>query len=259
MLRIDPTTGRIVATVQNLGAGLQWLFGGGGLVWAPSATSLVAVDPSSNKVAQTFSGAFSLNGVDVDGRIWIGNHRDKLLEVDASTGKTIRTIASGGPGEALGEDCLNEVAYGAGAVWWAVNDTGTVERVDPGSGNETAKIAGFSKGYVTTAGSDIWVNSNDGMLRRIDPASNTVADSVTLHGPAADNCAGPTAVDGSTMWIVADGNYAAVYRFDLGSRKPTGFFDPGDTYIQTLAVTNHSVWIDHYDSGLIGRYDLPTP
>jgi hypothetical protein len=266
VVRLDPATGKAQATITGLPDGLLYPFGGAGRVWVPSAHGLVAIDPSRNRVVLTVKGSFSMAGTVAGGHVWIGDGRDRLLELDASTGATLHTLSIGGPGENVGETCSNAVASVGGAIWWSVNDAGVIVRVDPSSAQATAQIKNVGSTFVTAVSGIPWAVSNAGSVLAIDPAAGSVSSSTTFGLALSDVCAGPIVADGSTLWFL-DGRSSCgcgtgsspLYRFDTASRAGSGTFDPGDTGTQAIAIVNHAIWLAFPASGVVARYDPPFP
>jgi len=256
VVRLDPSSGHVQATISGLSGGLNDPFAGAGRVWVPSGTELVAIDPKTNKVSLTVKGTFSVIGAVVDGHVWIGDGRDRLLELDAATGKTLKRLSIGAPGEQYGELCLNPVVSGAGSVWWSIEDTGAVVRIDPQTGATIARLDGLSRTYLVFSGGVAWAISNDGSLKAIDTASTTITDTYTYGSAASDACASAAAVDGSTLWFIEGAGFS---RFDLTSRQVTGYYDPGQIDAQNLVVIDHDVWTNLWSSGIVERFDPPFP
>jgi DNA-binding beta-propeller fold protein YncE len=69
------------------------------------------------------------------------------------------------------------IAAGSGAVWVANEGDGTVDRIDPVTGDVTKggiQVGGRPDGIVAGAGA-VWVaNGEDGTVQRIDPATGQV-------------------------------------------------------------------------------------
>jgi streptogramin lyase len=253
MLRVDPGTGHVQASILGIGWQAQQPFTGAGLIWVPSTVSLVAIDPKTNKVVRRWAGSFSADGVFAGGRLWIGNGSDDLLELDPVSGKEITRVRSTSENA---EDCLNVVTFGAGSIWWSVNDASTLVRVDPTTGTIEARIGNLDQPSVAFVGGDVWVIGYDGLARLLDTDTNSVSASVQYR-EGSGGCPAPLAVDRSTLWIVDAVTYNSFYAFDGPSRADTGHFDPGDTDIQDLIVANGSLWVDFFDSGYVARFDQP--
>lgn len=266
LVRLDPATGKVQATIAGLPDGLLYPFDGAGRIWVPSAHALVAIDPTRNRVVLTVKGSFSMGGAVAGGHVWIGDGRDRLLELDASTGATLHTLSIGGQGENVGETCSNAVASVGSAIWWSVNDVGVIVRVDPSSTQATAQVKNVGSTFVTAVSGIPWAVSNAGSVLAIDPATGSVTSSTTFGLALSDVCAGPIVADGSTLWFL-DGRSSCgcgtgsspLYRFDAASAAVSGTYDPGETGTQSIALASHAIWLAFPTSGVVARYDPPFP
>jgi Tol biopolymer transport system component len=224
LLRIDPTTDRVLATTV-LEPDPWYVAAGGGAVWIgfPRSNVIQRVDATTNETA----GQILLPGDGVsaiaanDQAVWVEVIQDRsdqglqslasFVRIDPQTSEVVATI----PLEGLsGYD--DEIAIGAGAVWVAgVNLTGPSEerganliRIDPrtNSINVVLPVSAFSVG----AGADrIWVTSpadgvNDSLhkpeawvAQEIDPTNNEISGPVPLPG----NVSGVLAVTADGVWF----------------------------------------------------------
>ena len=110
------------------------------------------------------------------------------------------------------------MAAGAGALWVASEEAGTVTRIEPRTGTVVRAIpVGNGPSAVATGEGAVWVvNGHDGTVSRIDPATNAVSGTVRVGGE-------PTAVaaGGGAVWVAGgeDGTVARVDpRDDRGGR-----------------------------------------
>jgi DNA-binding SARP family transcriptional activator/ABC-type transport system substrate-binding protein/streptogramin lyase len=166
LLRIDPDTGDVVATI-GLGQEPDGLAFGLGSVWvtARHSPTLFRIDPSVNEVVDRF--ALPMNGV-----------------VTNLTG---------------------EVAVGSGSVWvghGAFNPGAWVERLDPATGKSQARVSilGGDVDHLAFGEGGLWVASTAaGELRKIDPRTNKVVLTRTL---ASDLCC--VAAGGGYVWAATN-------------------------------------------------------
>jgi hypothetical protein len=154
--------GGLVYSAQGIAYGFGSLWIGGGL---PDGLTLLRIDPSTQRiVASVRVGSFARHSIAVDRHgVWISDQLDnRVVEVDPTTMRIERRVSIGGPtGIAVGGDSLwvcgsddkgvwrlqarngyrsptliltgaepVAVAIGQGAVWTAVAD-GTLARIDP--------------------------------------------------------------------------------------------------------------------------------
>jgi class 3 adenylate cyclase/streptogramin lyase len=160
-------------------------FGGGG--GRTATASLLRIDPSSNRVVATVRDAqigcgCGANLWAVDGTLWErGGSDSRTLAVRMlRSGALRRTFQL--PADATA------FTIGDGAVWIARNTytqsgpaEGTlfseVERIDELSGRRTARIrlpGNFGQGALAVGGGALWVLEEDNTLLRIDPATDRI-------------------------------------------------------------------------------------
>jgi Tol biopolymer transport system component len=209
LVRVDPTTDRVIATTPLEGE--PWYVAAGvGAVWigSPNASTVQRVDPATNEVtARIELPGDGVSAIAADAQaVWvevIQNRSDQgkqnlasLLRLDPATNEVVATI----PLEGLsGYD--DEIAIGAGAVWVAgVTLTGPSEergadlvRIDPTT-NTIAGVVPVSAFSVRAGADAVWVTTpadgvNDSLhkpeawvAQEIDPATNEVASPIQLPG-----------------------------------------------------------------------------
>ena len=149
------------------------------------------------------------------------------------------------------------IAAGAGALWVASEEAGTVTRVDPRSSAVVASIpVGNAPTALAVGDGAVWVVSrNEGTLSRVDPDTNATSGSVRVGTDLTDVAVGEGAV-----WVAGgeEGTVARVDSGDLGEvkKRKTG------SSPSAVAVADGSVWIAAVPSeaahrGGTLRVDLP--
>ncbi len=133
IVRIDPLSGEVLATIDLGPTSALQLATGGGALWATTLGSRVKrfEAGSAGETAEFYAGAFvypvALGGEAVwvggDGQLW------KLDPATATSLLSVRPIAG-----------YTSVAYGEGAVWVTSYQEGAVARVDPRTGGVLATI-----------------------------------------------------------------------------------------------------------------------
>jgi virginiamycin B lyase len=251
VLRLDPSTGRVVATVAVPQAPCMASVTGFGALWTAtcSPAGLARIDPGTNqvtdhvrlRVASALGGEGSI-GVGTDG-IWLvvdgpGCSGCRLIRVDPETmhmnarvrvsegsaavrgglapfGSRIPTQAPSSrwtPGASRSYEPSRLAAYGAA---WTLNQVdGTVTRVDARTGRTTtieADLAG-SGGDMAAGGQWVWARASAVLLSRIDPRTSKV---VERYGPAVGS--GGVAVGYGAVWIAAH-DVDTVWRLPIPSR-----------------------------------------
>jgi len=132
LLRIDPQARRVVATVRLPGQP-TWIAYGHGFLWAvlSDRDELVAVDPSSGEVVNSFPYRYVIHGLAVGpSRLWYSTPL-ALYCIEAGTWEARTISPTGHP---------IRIAYYAGSLWTTGGDEGVVTRYDPEDGRALAAI-----------------------------------------------------------------------------------------------------------------------
>jgi DNA-binding beta-propeller fold protein YncE len=187
VLRLDPASGRIVATIP-LGFHVFNLAADGASVWVVSfEDNMVArIDPATNAVSVRQSLSHSPSSALINqGSVWISRSGNAtVVRLDAITGGLQAEIP-------VGQRPL-PLAAGSGSIWVRGEQDSTVSRIDPSTNRVVATIAvdpfyGLDgvDSLVADAGG-VWISGLT--LQRIDASSNHVTRSRPLAGrpyPAA--------------------------------------------------------------------------
>ena len=160
-LRIEPTTGEVVATIPLSGQPVDVVVGEGG-VWLVGAEpedsqegkgTLWRIDPDTNDVVATIELPDSVKpGVATGaGAVWLhgGDYpNNTVLRIDPATNQAAATIP------APGRD--GEFAFGRGSLWVAANEGGTIARFDPNTGEVTATVQGDCNCSIAFGAGGVW-------------------------------------------------------------------------------------------------------
>ena len=183
VLRIDPKTGKTIATIAADPANSEGgITVGDGSVWIVTKPStLVRIDPKTNAIAASYPlPAGSENPVFANKFVWVtGFESGNLLKVAAKTGAVVATIPVGPKPRFL--------AVGADSVWTLNQGDGTVSRVDMKTGKVLATITcgvPGSGGEMTFGDGRVWATMFEFPITEIDPATNTVVKQ--WGGPGGD-------------------------------------------------------------------------
>jgi YVTN family beta-propeller protein len=132
--RIDPDTGKVVATI-TVGSVLLEVAPGAGALWVSNSgeNTVSRIDPSSNEVVATVDVCHAPGGLAAAGTtVWVACEDDDAVGViDATHDRMVSTTDVGiSPRFVL-------AAYGS---IWVSNDVGsTISRIDPGSGRSSRR------------------------------------------------------------------------------------------------------------------------
>jgi ABC-type branched-subunit amino acid transport system substrate-binding protein/DNA-binding beta-propeller fold protein YncE/predicted Ser/Thr protein kinase len=229
--RIDPGTGRLVATIDveagSIAAGDEG-------VWVAEGPAVTRIDPRSNRVGRTIRlAAEDASGIAVGaGKLWVTAQRDGVVwQIEPGPHPVTRSIAVGTGAE--------YVAFGAGAVWTGNYIDGTVSRIDPRT-NEVSHVpvgavqalaAGAGGAWVSTAGrpraGTLPASVCGGLVSGGRKPDVLIASDLPLQGPGG---AGPRAMADAIRLALEQrdfkaGRYTVGYRSCDESTAQTGAFE----------------------------------
>jgi YVTN family beta-propeller protein len=206
--RIDPATGRTVATITVRRAPLD-LAATPGAVWVTNSggggDSVARIDPETNRLVgrPVTTGASPQSLAVGGGSLWVANHDARTVtRIDQASRKVLADIPV--PSEP------HRVAYGAGAVWVGNWHDNSVSRIDPEANRVVGSPIpiGFRAGNLAVGTGGVWVTSDyrvdaapeDVVVVRIDPQTNRAVETIAVGGHPVDVAATKGAV-----WVsVAD-------------------------------------------------------
>jgi peptide/nickel transport system substrate-binding protein len=155
---------------------------------------------------------------------------NSAIAMDEGTGKVIGSVPVGsGP---------VRIAAGAGALWVANGDAGTVSRIDPVGRTAVQTInVGSAPAGIAFGDNAAWVaNATDGTLSRINTDTNTVVDTIPgLLGPRG------VAYGEGAIWV-ATLDDRSVTRVDTATNTVAKTIPTGGTPT-AIAVGAGSVWV----------------
>ncbi|MGZ4309343.1 MAG: BTAD domain-containing putative transcriptional regulator [Gaiellaceae bacterium] len=135
LLRIDPSSNRIVGSITGFGSTNSWMpvSTGDGSVWVYRITGdqgvVYRIDPYTNRIVKRIPVGFRNvawpNGYMLDGGgyVWTCDAHNTMSQIDPRTNRVVGWYT-------VPETC-QEVAYGDGSVWTALYDHSLVDRIDP--------------------------------------------------------------------------------------------------------------------------------
>jgi DNA-binding SARP family transcriptional activator/streptogramin lyase len=178
---LSAKTGSIVDEVSVRGTvGVRF---GAGSLWSVSSTgALTRIDPATGKVIATIGlGIVRAGGLAFgEGSLWITDANSPLLlRIDPAVNEVVDRFCL--PTEGVVTTLTGGVAVGAGSVWvghGAFNPGAWVERLDPATGRVQHRfsILGGDANSVGFGDGALWVGSQAAdEVRKIDPRTNTIA------------------------------------------------------------------------------------
>lgn len=258
LVRLDPATNEILATVAIPGRGCQGFTVSDDALWACVDGGAVRIDPTTNAVVGEVAfetgavwsrlayGAGSVWAIGVDD----GGIPNVLVRIDPAA-----MTATGIP---LGHGAAT-VAYGFEAVWVAAPQDGLLLRIDPATGTVTEHASGLDRPQTLFVGRDsLWVTlfgaeevaADEPTVLRIDPSGGSVLAEIAT-GAASENLGGLWATD-DAVWVRAPG--AFLTRIDPATNKVVETI-AGPTSTGDVTVAFGSLWATASSANTIYRLE----
>jgi DNA-binding beta-propeller fold protein YncE len=271
VLRIDPATNDIVATIPVHSAG--HLAVGSDAVWTIDSLEgeggdvLLRIDPTSNEVVATIPVDRYAFDVAVDSTsVWLtredGEGRSgEVIRIDPSTNEIVARIPVQGR--------IRDVVVGEGGVWVHDSREGgpSLIHVDPVTEQVVGRIAGLAGGDVAAGAGVVWFQ---GWLSTIDPSVGTGAGDRLLAlriDPSSDALVGepirldwfrPFAVAEGGIWFVGEGPSVSVLNTQTLEVDHSVRVEPVATDSTIHAAFDPgtgAIWVANYED-TITRIDL---
>jgi hypothetical protein len=267
LLRIDPQTNRVVATIPTPVSGESASIAfGEGAVWMTSGQAngvVYRVDPAANRVTAAIGvpgGAFGI--VVAAGTVWVTQFLPEpdpgiVARIDARSNRLLAPVEV--------PNMPGAIRYGLDAVW--VTSRFTVSRIDPRSGAVTQPL--HRVGDVRAVGGGaLWgsyANSaDDAGVQRVDPDTGRVMATIRIpYGVLMAFGLGTLWVAQDASTITSGGNQpdrtrpGRLYRIDPGNNRVLGRPVPLPGIAPTaLAVGEGAVWVGELDSKTLTRFNL---
>jgi virginiamycin B lyase len=257
VLRLDPATGRVVATIEVPQAPCMASATGFGALWTATCTpgGLARIDPETNqvtdhvrlRVASALGGEGSI-GVGTDG-IWViidGSSCSgcRLARVDPATMRVSARVPV--------TDGSAAVRAGVGFIWITNPDANTVQQVDPRRERVVRTVeVGVAPLFLAVAYGAAWtLNQVDGTVTRVDAGTGrTKTISADLAGAGGDIAAGG-------QWVWARATAVLLSRIDPRTNEVVERYGPA-VGSGGVAVGYGAVWIAAHDVDTVWRLPIP--
>jgi len=236
LLRVDPATNRVVATIALPDS--EWpesnVAVGGGAVWVtvaspstvtyPEQDSLLRIDPQTNRIVARIHVGHSPEGIGISpDSVWTANHRS--------------------PWDPKADDATGAYEVSRVSVSSNAEIARPVVEVRNKGGDSHAYWCCGPQGMTYAAGS-IWTtdpqDSGNGLVIRVDPTTNAVVATIAPKGlaPTCGNMAG----DNSSVWFVSGCDQPFVVRIDPQTNQVAATIGLGEA-TQDIALGLGSVWV----------------
>jgi streptogramin lyase len=250
VLRIDPATNKIVATVKVSGEACSGLAFGFGSIWVPicgEKPELVRIDGAKNTVSGTLPIAPAAPEGSIatsEDSVWIVTDKNGTLNrIDPSTNSVRQRIS-------IPPDSYNPV-FSNGIVWITGVESSVLTAVDADSGKVLESVAvGLKPRFLAAGGGSIWtLNQGDGTVSRVNERNRKVTATIRVGIPGAG---GDIGYGGESVWPTVFG--VPLTRVDASTNKVFRQWvgEGGDS----LRCGFGSIWITDYKKGLLSRIAL---
>ena len=208
LLRLDPATNEIIATVPIPGNDCQGFTVSDDALWACVDDGAVRIDPATNAIV----GEVAFETGMVWSRLAFGHDSVWAIGADGGIPNVLVRIdptAMTSTAIPLGHGAAT-IAYGFDAVWLTAPQDGMILRVDPATEEVTEYVTGLGRPQTVVIGPDsLWVTlfgaeevaPDQPTVIRIDPSDGAVLAEVAT-GAASENLGGLWATD-SAVWVRA--------------------------------------------------------
>ena len=253
VLRIDPATNKVVATI-TVGSGAGGVAIGDGSVWVANGqgNTISRIDPATNKVVATIRVGGEVTSVAISsGAVWAADYGDsELVRIDPATNRVVANVPN-----LIGVD---DVSVGAGSTWVAARSDTThgLTRVSTASNQvqtqiDTSNGNGLSCTAVVALDQAIWTvdlalgDGSSVVVERIDPVTNKVVATI----PTPDAVPFQFAADDQGVWVY--GPDTGLYRIDPQTNKVVGTLTMKGA--AGVALGAGSVWLANGQDGTLLR------
>jgi DNA-binding beta-propeller fold protein YncE len=247
--RIDSATGLLSGKPLHLGRGVSGVAVGESSVWvaSPRTGEVLRIDGDAGTLEQRIEvggrpGALVFGG----NRVWVADEDGRgVTAINAQGGRVYeRGIAP--------HTAPLRLAVGAGGVWVSSAATGSVRRIDLGTGIAgPPALVGRGPSGVTVAAGVVWVaNSRSDSVTRIDPVTRALlGEPIPVGGR-------PGGIDAGTSFVwVANAKDDSVSRIDVESGETSGDAIPVGSHPGAVAVAREAVWVADNGEGAVTRIE----
>jgi virginiamycin B lyase len=247
VVRIDPATNKIVASIRIPGEACSGLASRFGSIWVPicgKKPALVRIDEAKNAISDILPTAPAApeGGIAAsDDSVWlVADKNGTLLRIDPSTNRVRQKIP-------IPSGSYNPI-FSDGTVWITGIEKNVLTAVDASSGKVVESITVGPKPRFLTAGAgSIWtLNQGDGTISRVDENSRKLVITISVGIPGTG---GDVAYGANSVWLsVFD---VPLTRIDATSNRVVKQWvgKGGDS----LRIGFDSLWITDYKKGLLFR------
>src|ERR1700735_4761232 len=247
VLRIDPATNKIVATVKVSGEACSGLAFGFGSIWVPicgEKPELVRIDGAKNTISGTLpiAPAGPEGGITAsDDSVWmVADKNGTLNRIDPSTNSVRQKIS-------IPSGSYNPL-FSNGIVWITGPESDLLTAVDAITGKIIESVpVGPKPRFLTAGGGSVWaLNQGDGTISRVDEKSRKLMATIQVGIPGAG---GDIGYGANSVWATVFD--VPLTRIDATTNKVLKQWvgHGGDS----LRFGHDSIWLTDYKKGLLLR------
>lgn len=266
LVRIDPATNAVSATIALPDRLCQGMVAGADRIWVCATDALVSIDPVAGTIAETVpvtgTSAF-YRMAEGGGRIWaLGTGSfvsDTVIRLDPDS-LEVSTFPAGGT--------IGGMTYAFDALWLAQPVAGTVLRMDPVTGETRTLIGGLPTPTQVVAGDgSLWVTLHGGdedqalpgqaQVLRLDPETGAVQAELAVGGSPRGGV--DIIVGEDAAWVRSTRPWLS--RVDLATSQVTEVMsaEPDVSAIQgPLTEAFGSLWTVNIEEDAVYRVDAGT-
>jgi virginiamycin B lyase len=248
--RIDPSSNKIIATVQLQGEPCSGLVAGFGSIWVPlcgKTPMLIRIDAAKNMVSATLPipTAGAEGGITAsEDSVWLMSDKNGTLSrIDPSTNALRQKIT-------IPAGSYNPI-FSNGIIWTTGVDANVLTAVDAASGVVLQSIeVGPKPRFLTAGAGSVWtLNQGDGTVSRIDEKSRKVIATIQAGIPGEG---GDIDYGRESVWLTTFD--VPLTRIDATTNKVVRQWvgEGGDS----LRFGFDSIWITDYKKGLVSRIPI---
>ncbi|MDP9235759.1 MAG: hypothetical protein M3P01_14575 [Actinomycetota bacterium] len=263
LTRVDPASGRIVASIALRGLGdFSSVAVGAGSVWVTASETgfrgVYKIDPATNAIADRIPLSRNVLGITVGaGSVWVTRTQmglGKVIRIDAHTDRVIgKPISVGvGPGPIL---------YAAGVVWVTNSDNGgSVSKVDPSTGSVVRtwgvapNVEAFGSGSLWGVGPNQIVRIDVHSGRELAETPLTRAAKVAFEDGRVWAITAPRSKS-RTLYIPDPRHPGTVVTIDPATNELSSHPVPYGKTAAYIAVRGAVAWIGDYNRQLLTRVE----
>jgi virginiamycin B lyase len=247
--RLDPESGRLIASVVLRGEPCAGLVVGFDSLWVPLCgphPGLAQVDTRSNRLTRTLriapAGAEGGIAAGADSLWMMTDRHGSLARIDPVSGRVRQTIH-------VPAGSYNP-RYVGGSVWVTRAAGAKITIVDGATGQLGTAVTGPGPRFLTDGADAVWtLNQGDGSLTRIENAAGHTTHTVALGTPGHG---GDIAFAEGMIWTTMPKVPLSAVAVTDNTLRCQWLGDGGDS----LGIGHGALWLTDYHAGTIWRIDL---